>query len=669
MILVNNVSGKPWLIGGPRKDIHMKSEIVEQLGQSDLLLPSRIAAGLAANDSVKVRLSILQAAECRAHNPVGQKPVGQEFELTEECRAAGIDPVAMETLVNNAALSEKGRITAPGLGGLSTAIWRDVATMAGAVKAADAGQGEASLARLAAIEAAAPFGSHDDIEIGQVARLTAVTALDGDSLHRLIMDLHKLLNGLAAMHAEEVIAGAHVYGLLPQDRSAIEAFMRGLEATRKLKFGHPGLATTAARTGHRFTIQNDIGETDAHVVVIAVEPSAVTITYSDVHLPRAKFFTGLFRGFDVAWSGLERKSVVGLAEGGVFYLVTGRYAADSAEGRDAFLEAVGASLVFLIDWNKARKVLRQWVSKNEAIHVLDWAARHRFGHRGFLELGGGELLSAAVRHAVPTRIGFGEQLDRALGRDAAVDFLKTVLRVSAEALLAGNSVRLARDRIEADLVRHLQRVELTLLAIVIRQAGLAREIATAIGQFVAARRADRAFDCAALVRKARHIEEKADRIATEARSEISRLDADRRIEMLINQMEDAIDELEQAAFVASLAPTALAPELLAPLDELCAAVVSGAEAAATGTAAASEVPDGHRIDSEDALAATGRLIDAEHAADAAERKVTAQILTGAYDLKTALSVIELARALERATDRLAAFGHVLREHVLSDLAA
>ena len=85
--------------------------------------------------------------------------------------------------------------------------------------------------------------------------------------------------------------------LLPEDRPAVEAFMRGVEATEKLKFGHPGLATTATRAGGRLTIQNDIGETDAHVVVIAVEPDAVTVTYTDVHLPRAKFFTGLFREF------------------------------------------------------------------------------------------------------------------------------------------------------------------------------------------------------------------------------------------------------------------------------------------------------------------------------------------------------------------------------------
>ena len=53
--------------------------------------------------------------------------------------------------------------------------------------------------------------------------------------------------------------------------------------------------------------------------------------------------------------------------------------------------------------------------------------------------------------------------------------------------------------------------------------------------------------------------------------------------------------------------------------------------------------------------------------DAAERMVTAIVLRGEFDLKTALSVLELARALERATDRLAGFGHLLREHVLADL--
>jgi uncharacterized protein Yka (UPF0111/DUF47 family) len=642
----------------------MKSEIIERLGQADLLLPAMIAEGLTANDRVKLRLSVLQAAARHASEPTTAR-----FDLARECHAAGIDHFALETLVNHAVLSAGEQISAPGLGALGGAIWDDVAAMIRAVKAGDGAEGAKAEARLAAIQKLGPSAKSDIVEFRDVMRLTAISDNDGDSLHRLVMDLHKALNRLAAAHAEEKLAGAHVSGLLPQDRAAIEAFMRGVHATEKLKFGHPGLATTATRSGARLTIQNDIGETDAHVVVITVENNIVTMTYTDVHMARAKFFTGLFRNFTVEWSGLERKSAAGLGDDGAFYLVTGRFAGDGAESRDAFLESVGASLVFLIDWNKARKVLRGWISKTDAIHVLTWAARHRFGHRGFLELGGGELVAAAVHHATPTRIGFGERLDNVLGRDAAVDFAKTVLRVSTEALTEGGSVRLARDRIEAALVAHLQRVDRTLMAIMIRQAGLAREIAAATARFVAERQAGRSFDTAVLAERARRIEEKADQIAVDARSAIARFNANRSIERLVNEMENTVDELEQAAFVASLIPDAIPAELLGPLAGLCAAAVSGTEAAASGIAAATDVPEGHRIDTEDALAAIGRLTDVEHKADAAERTVTAKILTGDFQFKTALSVLEFARALERSTDRLAAFGHLLREHVLADLSA
>jgi hypothetical protein len=47
----------------------MKSQIIEQLGQADLLLPTLIAEGLAANDRIKVRMSALQAAAHHAREP------------------------------------------------------------------------------------------------------------------------------------------------------------------------------------------------------------------------------------------------------------------------------------------------------------------------------------------------------------------------------------------------------------------------------------------------------------------------------------------------------------------------------------------------------------------------------------------------------------------------
>jgi hypothetical protein len=80
-------------------------------------------------------------------------------------------------------------------------------------------------------------------------------------------------------------------------------------------------------------------------------------------------------------------------------------------------------------------------------------------------------------------------------------------------LLAGSSVRLARDRIEADLIRHLQRVDAALFAMVMRQAGLAREITTGIANCIAEQQAGRPCGTTALATRSRRIEEKADRIA------------------------------------------------------------------------------------------------------------------------------------------------------------
>jgi hypothetical protein len=193
----------------------MKSEIIERLGQTDMLLPSLIAEGLSANDRVKARLSVLQAAGRRARDPDSAR-----FELIGECRAAGIDPIAMETVVNLTSPLPGERMMAPGLDQLGVAIWDDVAAMIQAVKAGDAVQGEAALERLAAIKQPSSPGSPDTIDLAQVARLTGLSGGNGDSLHRLVMDLHKALNHLAAAHAEEVVAGAQAYGLLPQDRPA-----------------------------------------------------------------------------------------------------------------------------------------------------------------------------------------------------------------------------------------------------------------------------------------------------------------------------------------------------------------------------------------------------------------------------------------------------------------
>jgi hypothetical protein len=77
--------------------------------------------------------------------------------------------------------------------------------------------------------------------------------------------------------------------------------MRGVNRTARLKFDHPGLGATATRSGERLVLQNDIGTTDAHVLVIHVEGLAAAVTYTDVHLQRLIFFQSLFDRFAVEW--------------------------------------------------------------------------------------------------------------------------------------------------------------------------------------------------------------------------------------------------------------------------------------------------------------------------------------------------------------------------------
>ena len=77
----------------------MKSKIITELGQGDILLPSLVAEGLAANDRIKVHMSALQAAVEHA-----QQPDHPATDLSVECRAAGIAPAELAALIAERAI-------------------------------------------------------------------------------------------------------------------------------------------------------------------------------------------------------------------------------------------------------------------------------------------------------------------------------------------------------------------------------------------------------------------------------------------------------------------------------------------------------------------------------------------------------------------------------------
>ena len=641
------------------EDIAVKSSILDHLDQSAVLLPGRVLDALRANDRAKVRRSVLQALVRAAASPGRQHGA-----LDEEIARNNLEGAGLAQILASVRSLSATTLSAPGISRMISDLVGDVEQMLKPVMIAAVSEADHLAARLEAQRASLVLSA----DVLPVALVGAITSATGplDSLHRLVMDLHKILNHLAAELAPETVDGAKVFGIEAEDRPRIARFMAGLEATRRLKFDHPGLETTAARAGGRLVIQNDIGTTDAHVLVINVTQESIAVTYTDVHRSRARFFVGLFDGFAAHWSGLD-DGEAGTLSGEAFVLVTGQLIGADEPARLEFLEAIGAALVFLIDWNKARKVLRQFVDKDEAFGLLDWAARQRHGHRGFLEFGGADLVNGSVRRIAAGRLDYGVRLEDGLGRAGARSFLHCVLRLCAEGLLAGRAERLVRDNIDAELARHIEGAEAELLQGVVCQAGLARDIAAGLESSIAAILRGETTQAGPCADHAKRIEEKADALALALRADAQRFKAHDRVLALINIMEDCIDDLEEAAFLLSLMPAGLDMAALDLLHGLATLAITGTQHVARAADAVAMVPAGAQIDADDALEAIAGLVDVEHEANRCERLVLGAAMQ-ACQPAFSFGMVEFARKVEQATDRLAWAGHHLRAHVLRELA-
>jgi Fe-S-cluster containining protein len=197
-----------------------------------------------------------------------------------------------------------------------------------------------------------------------LAELTHGDHQRGDSLHLLVMDLHKQLNTLSGTLATEDVDGAHTWQLQAEsDLPLIRAFMRGLHRTAELKFSHPGLDTAATRDGERLLIQNDIGTNDVHVLVIEVCGLAVSLTYSDLHPGRFGFFRQMLEAQGFAWQVFDPRVSDGLNSGKPYLVGQARLGAADTATLQTALEQLASRIVFVIDWNRARKRLQHFVGK------------------------------------------------------------------------------------------------------------------------------------------------------------------------------------------------------------------------------------------------------------------------------------------------------------------
>jgi uncharacterized protein Yka (UPF0111/DUF47 family) len=657
-----------------------KVRIVGELGEQELLLPALVNEALAANDRAKYLMTLLQAAREHADHP--DAPLTS---LGQERLACGVADTNLDTVVAGSRKEGPGAYCILRASSIHQALVGEVRAMLapllvtpGPEASADGDRpGAAYEKRLLTLLAQAPALADDRLSGSYIDQLTRGQRDAGDGLHLLVMDLHKELNQLQQQLATETIDGALVYGLSEDDRPLVTAFMAGVNQTRGLKFEHPGLGTTATRSGRRLVLQNDIGLTEAHVLVIHVEGRRVTLTYTDVHIERLVFFQQLFGRFRVQWGDTVSRRAAGLQED-LYHLCLGSYeASDQADLRD-YLTFLGSRLVFLIDWNRARKRLRKFAPRRVCLEVLRWAADHNHGHRGFLALGGEQLLFDALQTAGRLPLPPGGQLSDLLGPERTAEFLKFTLQTASEGLRAGRSEFLIRDEISAELRHYIDTVHQGLLEVAAEHASLVVELAlTGRDLLLTGLTADRAL-LQRTVGRAAKWEHRADELVNRCRT-LARGDESRPILDLMASADDIADALEEAIYRTSLllpntpqplpqATEGHASTWLDSLHNLSSLVLQGAQEYLKAVEGARSLHRGSARELvADFLEAVDRVVTVEHQTDAAHRRAQAGVLSYPGDFRQWHLTSGTSDKLEEAADALMHSALLLRDYILGDI--
>jgi len=640
----------------------LKQEIVEDLGESSLVLPELINRGLEANDRAKYLLALIQAARAQADHP--DRPFSS---LREERLAAGIADEQFDGLIGQSRATGGGCYFVPGIESVHSELVAAISEMIVPLEVDPAHSGLFST-RLQRVLDRTPDLGTDRILGTDVDRMASAERSSGDSLHLLIMDAHRALNQLQLEVATENLDGASVYGLDEEDRILVSSFMAGVHTTEPLKFDHPGLGTTATRAGSRVLIQNDIGMTKAHVIVITIEGLDVSVTYSDVHLERLIFFESMLDGFAVHWSDARRQPGHRALE--EHHLVIGRYEAHDRNSVEEYLGFLGSRLVFLIDWNRARKRLGSMVKKREAISLLRWAADEGYGQRAFLQMGGERLIYEAVELTgrVPAR--YGESLRDALGSGPTVDIVRFAIRCSAEGLLQGKSQTLIRDEIRVELLKHVRAAHQQVIDLVAEHGSLVVETAQSL-QAALARLAMDDGDKYLKRAAARAVtwEHRADEILSAIRRAASRVGGAHAIVSTASTLDDAIDDLEEALFLLTLLPSGAVGPLCPILEPLARVTVFAAREHLKALEIARGLVEGEGDeDLEDFLLSVDQVVRLEHEADATDRAARAGLVSESPDFRSLHVADLISCAMENATDELSHSAYLLRDHILTQAA-
>jgi hypothetical protein len=639
-----------------------KERTVEPVGEKGLLLPELINRGLAANDRLRYYMTLLQAAAAHA-----QAPNLPAANLRDEREASGVEDPFFDEVVRGSRSLTPDLYLIPGASRLFERMVVDLREMLEALPVAATSNSElgarlqAYIHRVDVRVAQTPRCEDDHVPARTVDALTRRADNGHDTMQRLVTDLRWELNRLQAGHAIEIIDGARVHGLAEADRRLVRAFMKGVHQTAALRFDHRGPATTATRAAGRLTIENDLGTSDSQRVAVHVSDLNATVLYTDSRRSRAGFLQHLLESYPVQW---EIKPAVGEAGREVR---VGSFTGQQPQDVEQYLTALGSRLAFLIDWKRTRKRLARLVKSADADLVLKWAAENNIGHRAFLQAGDIHLIHAALERAIPAQMRVGVRLDELLGRDAARDFLKTVLAIVSAGMMSHRSMRLINDEIEAELLTYLETTDQTALAAAADHAVLLSALSDRLRGALLRLKTEGTSDDAVAAAEA------AQTLKVRAEETVGRLDrllepsADgHSLRRLMPEAGSVADVLEQAAFTLTLVPERSDPKGIAFVDELADLVSQGTRAYARCIEDARDIRRAStRRDLERLLVTVDHLTDLEHQSHAIERLLESTLMCGAADFRQLHVLSGLAAAFQRAIQSLARSGLIVRDYVLA----
>lgn len=644
----------------------LKEKVVASLGQQSLLMPAWVKAALLANDRLKLYLTLLQSAAQHGGSP--ETPLA---DWGRELAQVGLhDSRWLQDLVKTAYFDHR-MLVMPQLDPLLSALAADLSIMARPLCDGGPKNDTKLVARrdlwLKRLHAMA---DEKGLTRESLADLTQGNRKSGDSFHILVMDLHKQLNVMASEIATENLDGTHVWQIEDADRPLIRAFMRGLHRTAPLKFSHPGLDTAVTRNGSRLLIQNDIGTNDVHVLVIEVEKHSINLTYSDLHAGRFDFFRQMLEVVGFQWTVFDPTTSDGLNAGKPYQVGKATFKAKGDNMLMDGLEAVASRIVFVIDWNRARKRLQNFVSKPQAVAILRRGAKEEWGHMAWLLAGGERLVFTAMQAVDSEAFRVGDRLDEVLGEASATEFLLALLRISSIMLRQQQPVALVADEARMLLARVLRQrtFEFDLLA---EHAAYCHAIALALCDALENGTAIDAAQSASLVVRAKTWERQADHLLMDARQSAERQSRWIPVVEFLEKSDDVADALEEAFFIHSMTLVEPLSGLPGPVNEVLRRLADTTLAAIQDQVKAIEIARhvselGDPADSELFLQTLWRMLRAERLCDGLLREARMSIVQSLHTSPAGLLLAsDLAATIEKASDSLLAAGYALRKMVLT----